>query len=215
MNAEEIAPDSSSTLALIARYRDGDSKAASELFDRYVRQLDDVIRTRIHPDLLRRFGPEDILQSAFRSLFRSIDEDPRKFERSGELWAWLFRIAINKLASQAEYHRAAMRSIAREEAVAGEFGGIEDAAVRSWTHGPLAEDVVAIADELDYLFGPPGSPMRVVVDLRLQGQTLHEMGARLGVSHTTVLRRLKKIRAVLAARLREIPGPCDPTEEST
>jgi RNA polymerase sigma factor (sigma-70 family) len=196
--------DASETIALVERYRQGDQEAARLLFERYVRGLLDIIGAKLHPGLLRRFGPEDVAQSVFQSLFCAVNENRVTLERSGDLWAWLLQITFNKLSSRLAHHHAKKRSIAREVKRLTTADSGDQAAVFLWSREPSAEELVALADELDFLFGPSGSPLRRVVDLRLQDFTLHEIAEQLGVSHTTVDRHLKKIGRLFVERLREL-----------
>jgi RNA polymerase sigma factor (sigma-70 family) len=197
---------STETAALIEQYRRGDQEAARLLFERYVHGLIEMIRSNLDPALLRRFGPEDVAQSVFRSLFCAVKENRVTFERSGDLWAWLLQITFNKLSSQVTHHLAAKRSIAREVRPGADQDGRDDPAGILPSREPSDEDLIALADELDFLFGPGGSPLRRVVEFRLQDLTLHEIAEQLGVSHTTVHRRLTKIGHRLAERLAERSG---------
>jgi len=54
---------------LLSRVRDGNSRAAGEIFDRYLRRLIELARQRISPKLARRIDPQDVVQSAYRSFF--------------------------------------------------------------------------------------------------------------------------------------------------
>jgi RNA polymerase sigma factor (sigma-70 family) len=202
MQSVEEASSPSETLILVERYRLGDEDAAQLLFIRYVQRLLDLADANLPPGLARRFGSEDVVQSVFFSLFRAVKEDRVKLEQSGDLWAWLLQVTLNKLRGREAYHLAKKRSVKREE----ELSSVDDSGdhpfVDRWSKRPSVEELEAIADELDYLFGPCGSPLRRVVDLRLQGFTMEEIGDRLAVSHTTVSRHLKKIGQRFEERLR-------------
>lgn len=204
MRPDGEATSSTETSALIERYRRGDQEAARLLFERYVHRVVEIIRSNLHPALLRRFGPEDVAQSVFRSLFCAVNENRVTFERSGDLWAWLLQITFNKLSSQVTHHLAAKRSIAREAKPPADHDSPGRPTGVFASTAPSEEELVAIADELDFLFGPGGSPLRRVVELRLQDLTLHEIAERLGVSHTTVHRRLTNIGNRLVERLAEL-----------
>jgi RNA polymerase sigma factor (sigma-70 family) len=195
------------TLNLAERYRRGDEDAARLLFDRYVQRLLELAGSNLPPGVARRFGPEDVVQSVFRSLFRAVKEDRVKLERSGDLWAWLLQVTFNKLRGRSAYHLAAKRSVKREELPMAE-NTRDHPALAFWSKEPSVEHLAAIADELDYLFGPNGSPLRRVVDLRLQGFSMEEIGERLGTSHATVSRQLKKIGRRFEERLRNQSDAC-------
>jgi RNA polymerase sigma-70 factor, ECF subfamily len=215
MRPDGATMDPSDIPALVERYRRGDQDAARMLFERYVHRVLDLVHAKLHPGLLRRFGPDDVAQSVFRSLFRAVSEDRVTFQRSGDIWAWLLQITFNKLASRVAHERAAKRAPGREVQPLGPHDSRDHPAVGVWSDDPPAEDVVALADELDFLFGPSGSPLRRVVDLRLQDRTLHEIAEQLGVSHTTIRRRLTRIERRLAERWRELSEDGTPTIGAT
>ena len=193
MQPGDEALNPSETLALVERFRHGDKDAEWVLFDRYSRRLLDVVAARLPPGVARRFGPEDVVQSVLGSLCRALKEGSPKLERSGDLWAWLLQITFNKLASRIAYHLAAKRSVVRENELPSLVESAYGQDLALWSKEPSVEDLAAIADELDYLFGPHESTLRRVVDLRLQDFTITEIAERLSVSHTTVGRHLKII----------------------
>jgi hypothetical protein len=55
---------------LLNSCRKGDEDAARELFDNYAERLLLLVRRRLSQRLASRFGPEDVLQSVFRTFFR-------------------------------------------------------------------------------------------------------------------------------------------------
>ena len=163
MQSVEEASSPSGTLSLVARYRLGDQDAAQLLFGRYVQRLLELASSNLPPGLRRRFGSEDVVQSVFRSLFLAVKEDRVKLERSGDLWAWLLQVTFNKLKGREAHHLAEKRSIKRENGIPIADDSGDHPAPDFWSREPSVEDLVAIADELDYLFGPSGSPLRRVV----------------------------------------------------
>jgi hypothetical protein len=52
---------------LLEKYRQGDDQAATELFRRYVSRLTVLARARMAPKIARRFDPEDVVLSAYRT----------------------------------------------------------------------------------------------------------------------------------------------------
>jgi len=134
------------------------------------------------------------------SFCRAVRNDRIDLKRSGDLWAWLARITFNKLGNRLDYHLAAMRSMRKEEDTPS---GVEsrDRLVSAFlAKEPAIEELTEFLDEIEHLFGAGDSPLRRVIDLRLQDFSKSEIADRLGVSHTTVNRYLKKIAAVLSER---------------
>jgi RNA polymerase sigma factor (sigma-70 family) len=76
---------------LIARCRQGEQKAFQDLYKLYSKAMFNIA-LRITND---RYEAEDVLQEAFVSAFRSLDD----FEGRSTFGAWLKRIVINKALS--------------------------------------------------------------------------------------------------------------------
>ncbi len=191
------------TLEIVGRCRRGESEAERLLFDRFVARLLELLNARMPAGLTRRFGAEDVAQEVFASLFRAVREDRIALERSGDLWAWLARIAHHKLVNLVKRELRLKRSLMVEEgwSTAEE---LDDERLGLVSREPGVHEAIALADELEYLFGPVGATLRQVVDLRLREMSHFEIARRLEVSHTTVGRHLRRIAAILAARLKEL-----------
>ena len=99
---------------LLKLYQDGQSEAATAIFDRYVARLIALARARIAPKLKKRVDPEDVVQSAYRSFFVHAKNQEYQLIRSGDLWRLLASTTLNKLYGQIEKHTAAKRNIDRE-----------------------------------------------------------------------------------------------------
>ena len=59
----------------LRQWKEGDESAAEELFNRFSERLVALARSRLSEKLARRVGPEDVVQSAFRSFFREAAND--------------------------------------------------------------------------------------------------------------------------------------------
>jgi RNA polymerase sigma factor (sigma-70 family) len=148
----------------------------------------------------RRFGAEDVVQSVLLSFCVAVRKGAIDLERSGDLWAWLVRITFHKLGNRLDYHLAAMRSVRKEEDPLSWVDSGEGPASAFLSKEPAIEELVELLDEIEHLFGPSDAPLRRVIDLRLQNLSKSEIADRLGVSHTTVNRHLKKIGTLLKER---------------
>jgi RNA polymerase sigma factor (sigma-70 family) len=181
---------------LVARWRAGDEEAATELYTRHARRLAALAGKRMSEKLSRRLDPEDVVLSAYRSLFAGIDAERFTVQRSGDLWALLVAITLNKLRRQVERHTAARRALAREAttdtaAEAGcEVAGREPSPVEA---AALADEVEALVSDLDPL-------QRRMVELRLEGYALEDIAAVTERSERTVRRVLDQVKARLEAR---------------
>lgn len=73
---------------LLRDWQDGDERAASLLFERYVDRLLVLARNKLSPRMKRRIDPEDVVQSAYRSFFASaytvaVSPDGRQIATAG------------------------------------------------------------------------------------------------------------------------------------
>ena len=96
---------------LVRRVRQGDDLAAQELFDRYVHRLVALARQRINQRFRHRIDAEDVVQSAYESIFRLIKDREYDLKRRGDLWRLLATVTLRKLNKQVKRHTAARRSV--------------------------------------------------------------------------------------------------------
>lgn len=181
---------------LVARWRAGDEGAATALYQRHAYRLMALTRGRMSEKLGRRLDPEDVVLSAYRSLFAGIDDDRFQVQRSGDLWALLVAITLNKLRRQVERHTAGRRSLAREEAM--EFAGTDSGVgCQVATREPNPAEAAALADEVESLVRDMDPLQRRMVELRLQGYALEEIATVTERSERTVRRVLDQVKARL------------------
>lgn len=184
---------------LLSRFRGGQSRAADEIFDRYVRRLIELARQRISPKLARRVDPEDVVQSAYRSFFVHARDGEFVLRRAGDLWRLLAGIALNKLHGQIERHTAQRRDIGREEETTDASGNVIDLNVR--TPEPAPDEVAAVTEQLGGVMQRIGSTERRVLEMRLQGRTIEEIADEIDRSQRTVRRLLEKVRRDMERQL--------------
>jgi RNA polymerase sigma factor (sigma-70 family) len=182
---------------LLARYADGESAIAGEIFERYVRRLVALADARIAPALRRRVDAEDVVQSAYRSFFVHAREGDYALTRPGDLWRLLAAITLHKLRDQAGRHRAARRDYRREQAAGDDGDSSRIAALPASPHATPAE-IAAAVDELEQIVGGLGDGVRDAVSLRIAGRTVDEIAQTLGRSPRTIRRYLDEARHQLA-----------------
>lgn len=195
---------------LLNSFRDGSESAAEAIFERYVARLTRLARTRLSAKLARRFDPEDVVLSAYRSFFLSAREGRFSLKRSGDLWRLLVRITLHKLYRTAAHHRAQRRSVDLERI--GDSGTVF--AVAASGGEPTPDEAVALADELDVLMRDLDPLARRVLELRLQGYRLAEIASDVDRTERTVRRVLAQIRTRLQARAGLETGPTATDGES-
>lgn len=179
---------------LLQRYQDGQSEAATAIFDRYVERLIALARSRMGSKLKRRVDPEDVVQSAYRSFFVHAKNEEYRLGRSGDLWRLLASITLNKLYGQVEKQTAAKRNMGREEAV-------EESLAVVVAPDPTAAEIVAIVEQLHLVVDAITSDEQAVLTARLQGQSIDDIGNLIGKSARTVRRLLLQIQQQLEQQL--------------
>jgi RNA polymerase sigma-70 factor (ECF subfamily) len=183
---------------LLARFRDGDSQAAAEVFDRYVARLLSLARRRMSPRLQRRVDADDVVQSAMRSFFVRAANDDYVLQRAGDLWRLLAAITLSKLRRQVEVHTAAKRAVAKEAHSAGDD---QDDLTAVAGHEPLPGEEAALMEELQRVMQLSSPAQREALQLRLTGETIESIAQSMGRSQRTVRRLLQNSRQELERRL--------------
>jgi len=193
----------SDSIDLFRRVCNDDADAQSELFDRYIRRLMGLVRSRLSSRFARRIDPEDIVQSAYRSFFARASDDRFVLENSGDLWRLLAAITMNKLNHQIVRNKAAKRSVDNEasrvirpdESVAEYFENDAD-------RGPTPEEAVALDEEIAWILRDMNDRQREMFELRLSGHTLIEIAEVVGCSERTVRRFFdERLKPMLLQRL--------------
>jgi len=177
---------------LVARWRQGDQEAARLLFDRYVARLIALVRGRLSAQLAQRIDPEDVVQSAYRSFFAGAREGSLQVGQGGDLWRLLVATTLHKLHDQVRRHQAARRTVRAEE----HFGSEHDlvglyGSVSAREPSPL--EAAAIVDTLAEVMRQLEPVERRMLELRLQGYNLDEIGVEARCSRQTVRRVLERV----------------------
>src|SRR4051812_44388310 len=88
----------------ISALKEGDSAAAQPLWERYYRQLLALARKKLRSTGRRAADEEDVVQNAFHSFFRAVDQGrfPQLDDRDS-LWRLLVVITANKALKQLTY----------------------------------------------------------------------------------------------------------------
>ena len=186
----------SDSIELFRQLNEGENRAANEIFDRYVRRLIRLTRTRISSQMQSRFDPEDVVQSAYRSFFVHAANDEFVLERAGDLWRLLAGITIHKLQHQIARHSAAKRSVGRElNPLARERSSIiSESSYAMISTEPTPEQSIALTEELQRVLADLPTSIRSVLVARLQGDSIDEIASSVGRSQRTVRRWIESAR---------------------
>ena len=99
---------------LLQRLREGEPSAANQIYQRYSERLWRLAEKEIGDRLRRRVGPEDVLQSVFRTFFVRAAKGEYSIDHSLALHNLLARMTHNKVCKQAEFHCARKRDMRAE-----------------------------------------------------------------------------------------------------
>ena len=158
----------------LRRVRSGDARAAEEVVRRYESAIRLAVRTRLtDPALKRHFDSMDVCQSVLASFFVRAAAGQYDLADPSQLVALLVRMAQNKLAGHARFHRRQRRDarlVTREEG----------AAERTPDAGPPPDRVAAGRDLLAALRARLTPEERQLADRRGAGEGWPEIAAALG-----------------------------------
>jgi len=187
-------PQSEPSNGFFVRLNDLSESAAEEVDRRHRKQLCDLVERELDKRFRAREDPEDVAQSALRSLYRGIDDGRFHIDSSGELWALLATIARRKILSRAEYHNAQKRSPTSEETAQVD---------RTPNAEPLPDEEVVAADLIEQVVAGLAPPDPEILRVRLQGYTLPEIAEQFDLTATAVRTKLRRIRDRLRRLIHE------------
>jgi len=176
---------------LLRRVGEGSEEAAWELVERYGGAIHRAVRRALHSKLRPKFDSLDFVQLVWSSFFRGRDNLAR-FERPGELAAFLATMARNKVGMEARRRLMTDKyNLNRERPL--DASGPAGAAREIAGSQPTPADV-AIARELwDSMLRDQPEHYRRIIELRLQGRTHQEIADTLHLAQSTVRRFLKRL----------------------
>jgi RNA polymerase sigma-70 factor, ECF subfamily len=166
------------------------------VFQRFAQRLIGLASQRLTPLLRAKTGPEDVVQSAFKSFFTR--QRAGQFDLQGwdDLWSVLVVITLRKCCRRAEYFHAACRDVRREvsqpSTTAESDMGWE---VLDREPGPVeAAQLIETIEHVLHLFH---ERERTIVQLSLDGFSIAEISARLDCSERKVYRVLERVKGEL------------------
>jgi RNA polymerase sigma-70 factor (ECF subfamily) len=174
---------------LIERLRGGDPQAAEELFARYAQRLTCLAEQQLSRKLAARLDGADVVQSVFRTFFRRSAAGEFRIDSSAELWRLLVRITLQKARAYGRYHTAGVRNVAAEVP-----GGGAALLAEAVAHEPGPAEAAALVDQIEELLRGLPTLYCDLLQLRLEGHTVSDTAARLGVSRRTVQRALQLLQ---------------------
>ncbi len=192
MSSEGPAHEGSELRAFLARIRAGDEVAARELLARYEPQVRLVVRRQLPRILRAQFDSLDFVQSVWGSFFRRMKTVSPELEDPRNLMMFLARAARNKLVD--EYRRAISQKQDRrlQESL---WDGDQPRELAGSDEAP--SELAQAREVLERMRDLIPEERRAILELKADGFTNPEIGARLGMSERTVRRVIADLRRQL------------------
>ena len=192
-NADEpflIDPDLTDQ-TLIRRFRSGEQDAATALYERYARRLQHLAARQTSTDLSSKVSSDEIVQSVFRTFFRRVSNGQYDAADGDDLWRLFLVIALNKIRSAAEFHRAQKRDLRKTKTCNPDLLG-----TLAQTH---SDDVAfaVLKMTVDELLSELPKGHAEIIRLRIAGNSLPEIAEQSGRAQRTIERVLQGFRKCL------------------
>lgn len=200
MDPETPSPDAStavgqSFLAMIARLRDRDEAAATELVDEFGPQLRRIARFQLgRTGLERCLESTDVCQSVLAAFFQRVTAGEFDLETPEQIFGLLRAMVRNCVYDKRDFFRAARRDVGRLHAER-----IETVAAADRT--PTASGIVTGAELRTRVEGLLSDRERWLLEQRESGRTWPEIGQECGVSGSALRKQLTRVRERIAADL--------------
>jgi RNA polymerase sigma factor (sigma-70 family) len=201
--ARELWSHTASVTMLIGRVKEGDEKAAQELFARYYRRLTGLARAKLRGKCLRAADEEDVVQSVFVDFFRGAEQGQyTKLHDRDALWHLLVKRTIREAQKLVkEQERQKRHPGTQQEGTpspgSGDRLGNDQAVKQVVDPHPSPEHEVLANETIEHLLqGLGDSPLRTIAVWKGEGYSNEEIASMLGCSSRTVLRKLRLIRTI-------------------
>lgn len=202
--------ENSSVTDWIVRVKQADAQAAQRLWERYVTQLVDFARRKLHAQARRVADENDVVQEAFDAFFRAARTGQlTQLHDRNDLWRLLVTITENKVHDHAKYRLRARRGggkvrgesvfeadLGSESGIGGGLNQIPDLQVSPAVAAQAVDQLRHLLDLLD--------PQLERIALRkMEGHSNEEIAAMEGCAPETISRKLSLIRRVWTQSLED------------
>ena len=179
--------------ALLDEIGGGSEAAVSRFLALYGDHLYRAVRRRLNRALRPKFDSEDFVQAVWASFFRDRAQLAR-FDKEGELIAFLTRLASNKVVDECR------RRLKTQKANVNRERSLDDEAQSDGVlpgREPTPSQVAIVKEQWELMNDGLPSHQRKVLEYRAAGETQEEIARKLGVNERTVRRVLKKLHVQL------------------
>jgi RNA polymerase sigma-70 factor (ECF subfamily) len=173
-------------------------------FEYFSRRLIGLARGHLAAQLQHKVDPEDVVQSAYKSLLLRYGEGALAAEGWEGLWGLLTMITVRKCADRARYHQAEKRDMRREAPAAG---GSDDGSWReAFSREPTPDQAAALAEIVEGLLTRLDADERVMLEMSLQGYSAQDISEQTGRAERSVRRLRERVRKYLQRQHAETAG---------
>lgn len=172
-------------------------------FERYSRQLIGLARRHLGDRLRHKVDPEDVVQSAYKSLLLRYGEGGLAAEGWEGLWGLLTTITVRKCADRARFHQAERRDVRREAPASG-----SDSLpwFEALSREPTPDEAAVLAEVIESVLCRLEADERTMIELSLQGYTTQEISEQTGRAERSVRRLRERVRKFLEREHLEFRG---------
>jgi DNA-directed RNA polymerase specialized sigma24 family protein len=175
--------------------KDGDSSAATHLWQLYFDRLVRAVRGRLQGQNRAVSDEEDVVLSVFDSFYHAAEQGrfPDLADRD-DLWRLLLRMAARKVVDKRRRDSRQRRGGDVPHQTLNSVNG-EGEIIQAIGDEPSPEMVVMLQESVEKLFSHLGvGQLRDLAGARLEGYSNAELATRFGCSERTIERRLHLIR---------------------
>ena len=188
---------STSDNSLLRRFEGGEQDAATAIYLKYAKRLQRLAAAQTGPELMVRLDPDDVVQSVFRTFFRRAAEGHYEIPHGEELWRLFLVIALNKVRSLGEFHRAAKRDARSTK----RFNNEE--LLANAAKSPDEQAFHMLRMTIDDMLADLEPVERNMVSLRIEGHDINHIARSVERSKRSVERVLQRFRQALSNQLKD------------
>jgi RNA polymerase sigma factor (sigma-70 family) len=193
----------------LKQFKEGDSTAAQNLWERYYHRLIGLARKKLGDTSRRAMDEHDVVQNAFASFCRRAQagDFPGLQDRQG-LWALLAVITARTAANQRLHETRIKRGSGRQPQNAPVDPDASDwQLMQLISEGPSAEDAYLFVVQLERFMDSLADPdHRLILLWKLEERTNEEIAGYLDCSVSSVERKLRSIRRQLKQDIANVSG---------
>lgn len=196
------------TQRLVALAKDGDESALEQLCKVYSERVHRIMRLRMGKELRSKLESMDLVQDAFISALRGLENFTYKNE--GDFLRWVSKIAENRLRDNLDKLHADKRDIRKEIPLNSHRPSVQNSFVASKEPVDSTTPSVIVSrredlDKLERAMDKLKPEYREVITLtKIEGLSYKEVGQRLGKNADAVRMLLSRAMATLSQSFEEV-----------